>query len=674
MKHSSRTTSSFPRALYELLSSMRFAIGLLTVLAIASIVGTWIKQGEAYPNYAFEFGQYWFQVFDVLGIYDVYHSAWFLTILAFLMLSTTLCIARNGPGFIKDIRSFRDKASARSLAAMRHTALVDGAADRAAVTARLQAEGFRFKVREREDGTTLIAAKKGSANRLGYFFAHIALVVICIGGLLDGNLPLKLAELAGRVVPETRDDIPQSRIPAHSRLSTANLSFRGNAKIVEGRSADVVFLNAGQGYLVQELPFIVTLKKFDVAYYSNGMPKSFISDVVVTDKATGKTRDARISVNHPLVVDGIAIYQASFGDGGSPLKLTAWNLDAPATPPVEVNGVSTATQPLTVNGKRYALEFGDLRVYNIEDMGKTQGGERSLGQRLKDAREVRHEKQLKNVGPSITFKLRDAQGQAREYLQYMAPITQDGAMYQISGMRAKVAEPFQYLRIPLDDAASIDTFMRLRGALADPAMYDEVAARSAAKALEGKAISPDMKKEFADSVKWVLTVFARGGFAGLENFLEEKVPADKRQAVAQTYIKILQGAIIDVMAVADRKAGAEPLKNDAQHYRFLLDSLVAYSALKDYGSPVYLQMTGFDQVQASGLQLTRSPGKNLVYLGSLMMVLGIILMFYIRELRLWVLLEPGRTRLAMSANRHSRDLDGVFARWSAIIETTVRGK
>ena len=88
---------------------MRFAIGLLTILAIASIIGTVLKQNEPYPNYAFEFGQFWFQAFEWLGLYDVYHSAWFLTILAFLVISTSLCILRNGPGFIKDMRAFREK-------------------------------------------------------------------------------------------------------------------------------------------------------------------------------------------------------------------------------------------------------------------------------------------------------------------------------------------------------------------------------------------------------------------------------------------------------------------------------------------------------------------------------------------------------------------------------------
>ncbi|WP_230369735.1 cytochrome c biogenesis protein ResB [Paludibacterium denitrificans] len=117
----------------------------------------------------------------------------------------------------------------------------------------------------------------------------------------------------------------------------------------------------------------------------------------------------------------------------------------------------------------------------------------------------------------------------------------------------------------------------------------------------------------------------------------------------------------------------KPITLDSRHYRFLLDSLVAVSAMHDYKAPVFLQLTGFDQVQASGLQLTRSPGKTLVYLGSLMLVLGIILMFYVREVRLWVRVRAGSVRVAMTSNRHNRDLDNDFARQSDAIKQLARG-
>jgi cytochrome c biogenesis protein len=196
----------------------------------------------------------------------------------------------------------------------------------------------------------------------------------------------------------------------------------------------------------------------------------------------------------------------------------------------------------------------------------------------------------------------------------------------------------------------------------DTRLYDEIARQSADKALQDQAIGSPLRKEFEASIKWILARFSQSGFEGLQQFLDQKVPADKRQAVAQTYIKILQGAVIDVMGVADRHAGISPQPMDSTRYRFLLDSLVAIGALRDYGSPVFLQLESFDQVQASGLQITRSPGKNLVYLGSLLLVIGIFLMFYIQERRLWLLCSRDTIRLAMSAGRHKSALDHDFAR------------
>ena len=63
-----RTLRTPGRQFYELLSSMRFAVSLLTVLAIASVIGTVLKQNEPYNNYLNQFGQFWFPVFESLGL------------------------------------------------------------------------------------------------------------------------------------------------------------------------------------------------------------------------------------------------------------------------------------------------------------------------------------------------------------------------------------------------------------------------------------------------------------------------------------------------------------------------------------------------------------------------------------------------------------------------------
>ena len=104
----------FGKSVFELLSSMRFAISLLSILAVASIVGTVLKQAEPYNNYLIQLGPFWFEVYEKLGLYDVYHAAWFLLILSFLVVSTSVCITRNAPNFVREMKSFREHVSEHS--------------------------------------------------------------------------------------------------------------------------------------------------------------------------------------------------------------------------------------------------------------------------------------------------------------------------------------------------------------------------------------------------------------------------------------------------------------------------------------------------------------------------------------------------------------------------------
>ena len=69
------------RALLELLASMRFAIALLSVICIASVIGTVLKQHEPATNYVNQFGPFWAELFLALKLNAVYSAWWFLLIL-----------------------------------------------------------------------------------------------------------------------------------------------------------------------------------------------------------------------------------------------------------------------------------------------------------------------------------------------------------------------------------------------------------------------------------------------------------------------------------------------------------------------------------------------------------------------------------------------------------------
>ena len=215
--------------LIEFLGSMNLAITMLVAVAIASVIGTVLQQNEPYNNYVMKFGPFWFEVFKSLSLYDIYGAPWFLFLLGILLLSTSVCVYRNTPDIIKDMRHYRLDVKAKSLRGFHHSDEWQSShePDKTVATlgARLKGLGYKVRVKQHE-GHVALAAMKGGVSRLGYILTHVAIVVICIGGLLDGNLPLKWAEWRGDIVVETRD-IPVSEIPDKSVLPPQSSSFRG---------------------------------------------------------------------------------------------------------------------------------------------------------------------------------------------------------------------------------------------------------------------------------------------------------------------------------------------------------------------------------------------------------------------------------------------------------------
>jgi cytochrome c biogenesis protein len=492
-------------------------------------------------------------------------------------------------------------------------------------------------------------------------------------------------ELLGYKKIETRD-LPVDRVPALSRLSPANLSFRGSISIPEGGTANVVYLNVADGYLVQDLPFIIRLKKFRIEHYATGQPKSFESDIVITDRDSSQAFEGTVSVNHPIIYKGVAIYQASFGDGGSKLAMNGWNLFAPAVTPFPFHGVVSQSSSLANGEAQYSVEITEFKVFNVQDTGEDSAAEGKSQDFWQNASRVFGEaassaprKRVHNVGPSYQYKIRDAQGQAREYHNYMLPLAIDGARYVVSGVRDAPNEPFSYLRFPVDENDGIEGYMRLRATLFDPTLYAQIGRCFADSAMPERAGNEALRAKLTASTAKVVDLFAHGGFAALAKFIQSSVPQAEQEKAAATYLKVLEHTLLEAYQLSRQRAGLKPAPVNAQTLQFVRDSLNALNDSNFYGRPVYLQLTGYEEVQASGLQLTRSPGKNIVYTGSVLLILGVFAMFYIRERRIWLLVkpedqgQPGEVLFAMSSNRKTLDFENEFNRHKQNLAELLKG-
>lgn len=620
----------------QLLGSMRFAISMLAFVGIASIIGTILKQNEPYESYIIKFGQFWFNHFEILNLYNVYQAIWFIAILLFLIASTSYCIYQNTPGFIRDIKELNVTIQEKSLQSMKYSYQVQLSQDNFdSEEQRLKRLGFKVRCNKKNDAM-ILSAKKGHFQKLGYFFTHLAIIVISVGGLMDANIWFIAQERLGIKNIESRD-LPLSQIPLSSRLDEKNAAFRANVLLTEGEIQDVAILPLRDGYLVQDLPFRIALKDFNIKHYSTGQPKSFESDVIIVDKKTGQQSQHNLSVNKPLTVNGISIYQSDFQDGGSTLDLKVWDLAS------QDNFYSMKSEVFKVNelayqDQKFTLEFDDFRAFNVlelEDKGK---------------------KSNKNVGPSFVYKMRNASGQAVEYQNYQLPMKIDGDYYFMSGMRESQQDEYKYLKIPADSDQSVEGFMIFKNLYYSKDEIEQ-SINTIVKTNQSDVFSDQAL--FKKSLDDIYKTFISKGYSGIAEIITQNIPEDQQTAVANTYIKIIFLMGANLINQYNLKFPDNPYFQFDNMNRFIQDALNALSDRSFYGANIYLELSDFQQIQASGFQLTKAPGKSWVYLGSIFLVIGIFCMIYIQETRLWIIKKRNQRygTIAFATNRDHIDYE-----------------
>ena len=602
---------------------MRFAITMLSVVAIASIIGTVVKQSEPYNNYLIQFGQFWFPIFEAFDVYNIYQAFWFLVILLFLVVSTSLCVSRNSPKIIKDIRRFQGSLSHNSFKKFKNYYEFSSSHSLNSISEILNKEGFRIKAGKDKD---ILVAKKGDLQKLGYIFTHLAIIVISIGGILDGNLYFKLQESFGFKKIESRN-LKFSEVPGESQLDINNFSYRATLLLNEQEKNDKALLRVKDGYLVQHLPFEIKLDKFHIEHYSTGQPKAFLSDIKI--RKDGQEFTETISVNKPFTMDGITIYQSDFQDGGSKLDLTLMDLFN------RYQSMSLSSEVYKQNSfnsdqKEYVFEFDDFREFNIFQIEKDG--------KLK----------TQNIGPSVVYKFRNSSGQAVEYQTYQNPIPENEKFFFMSGVREDLQSELKFLRIPADNDLSLQGYQIFLKNIRSEELLLKNINKLADQA--SSLSSVEAKDNFKKNTQDIFNVYLKSGYSGLANMIEDSVAVENQESVADSYIKIIY--------FLAESMNQELITNNLVENDFFQDALNAYSDSFFYGDSPFLILNEYQKIYASGMQLTKDPGKIWVYIGSLFLVIGIFCMIYVQEIRLWLIKKsPRKFAVAMASNREHIDFD-----------------
>jgi cytochrome c biogenesis protein len=287
---------AFVRNSWRQLTSMRTALVLLFLLAVAAIPGSVLPQRSVNPE---NVGKYFAAhpqlapLLDRLGGFGVYASVWFAAIYLLLFTSLVGCVVPRLLDHFRALRTVPPDAPKRLDRLPQHAAA--GARDddpgvlAATVATTLRRRRFRTVLRERDGGVWTISAEKGYLKESGNLLFHFALLTVLVG--------VGFGSWYG---------------------------WHGNRLLVQG--ADTGFCNSvtqydesklGPRVDASDLPdFCLQLTKFVASYQTNGVPKSFEATVDVTQD-DGPVKSERFTVNDPLRLRHAGVHL--LGQGYAPI-------------------------------------------------------------------------------------------------------------------------------------------------------------------------------------------------------------------------------------------------------------------------------------------------------------------------------------------------------------------
>lgn len=633
--------------LWQVLTSMSFSVAMLFIVAVAAVAGSLVDQNQPYAVLVGNFGSLWADFYRLAGVDDVYHATWFLLLLAVLALSTGLCVARNAPRMLREMRSFKEGfayAQVRRIqpqVELQH-ACGDAAAAEARMRSALQTHGYRLRAGHAAQAWPGMTARKGMARRLGYLLTHGAIVVICVGGLVDGNLLLKWQLATGALVAQT-GAVPVERVGAASRLGTGAGSFRGAMHLRPHEVKDTALLTAGEGFLVRDLPFRVRLKDFRIDYHASGQPRDFVSEIeLLARDGDAVLRTLRLSVNHPAEYEGVQFFQSGFDDGGTRLAVALLGGDGAPAGRADLT-VGDAT-PLLLAGAPVQLEATAFHLRNVVAQGR---GQPALARAFLQAPgKGRH----LDLGPSVEVALRDAAGQALTQTSYVQPILVEGRPFFVVRASGATADADRFIRFPLDAAGSLATYRRVIGALQ--------ATAAAVGSPAGRA-GEDMPGIVRRALPLIASAFLADGFRAL-------APAGDGGDDASTAARDVKVQLLARAALPGVLAG-ERAPDPAQALRFVADSLLAYSDWTELERPALVKVEAAEPLTATVLQVSHAPGRLAVVAGMACLAAGVILLVLVPERRVWVRKAPRADRvvLALAAQGTRTDLAAELERIAA---------
>lgn len=279
----------FRREVLPVLADLRLAIVLLLAIAVFSITGTVIEQGQSiafyqanYPEHPALFGFLTWKVLLLLELDHVYRTWWFLSILILFGTSLTACTFTRQLPALKVARQWKFYEELKQFEKLALSAEIEGGSLNHLEQV-LQQRRYRVF---RESGK--IYARKGIAGKIGPIIVHASMLMILAGSMWG-----------------------------------AMTGFSAQEMVASGESFQIKNITDAGPWAEPQFPkdWSVRVNRFWIDYTPEGTIDQFYSDLSVLDRAGTEVDRETIHVNKPLKYRGVTLYQADWGIAAIRVKL-----------------------------------------------------------------------------------------------------------------------------------------------------------------------------------------------------------------------------------------------------------------------------------------------------------------------------------------------------------------
>ncbi|QSV52689.1 MAG: cytochrome c biogenesis protein [Dolichospermum sp. UKL201] len=270
------------REVLPVLTDLRLAIILLLIIALFSVSGTVIEQGQLpdfyqsnYPEHPALFGFLSWKVIQVVGLDHVYRTWWFLSLLVLFGTSLTACTFTRQLPALKAAQKWKYYEEPRNFTKLALSAELEGVS-LPSITPILQQKSYRI-FQEKDD---ILYARKGIIGKLGPIIVHIGIVAILLGGIWGAMTGFMAQEM----------------ISSGDTFQVKNIVDAG-----AWSSQDVL------------KDWSVRVNRFWIDYTPTGGIDQFYSDMSVLNNEGKEVNHEKIYVNKPLRYHGVVFYQTDWG-------------------------------------------------------------------------------------------------------------------------------------------------------------------------------------------------------------------------------------------------------------------------------------------------------------------------------------------------------------------------